>query len=344
MTEKTHFDVIVIGTGPAGEGASMKAAKCGKHVAAVERYSAVGGGATHWGTIPSKALRRAIYNVNILSQSPVYKRLDVVPVYDFPELLATAAHVVDTQADLRQSFYDRNHVPLIPGSARFLNPETVEVTFDEGAVRRFTASAFIIATGSRPYRPTDVDFSHPRVFDSDTLLRMNFTPASITIYGAGVVGCEYASMLRNMGMDVTLVDTRKKLLEFLDDEIIDALSYHFSDRGITILHGEEYERVEGQEHGVVLHLKSGKRIRSEAFLWANGRSGNTEGLGLENLGITPNQRGQIDVDGSFLVKKNAPTPKHAGESSKAKQLNPPSPSADGGTTAGGGAGGDEVWP
>ena len=133
---------------------------------------------------------------------------------------------------------------------------------------------------------------------------MKFTPASVTIYGAGVVGCEYASMLRNMGMDVTLVNTRKKLLEFLDDEIIDALSYHFSDRGINIMHGEEYERVEGQEDGVVLHLKSGKRIKSDAFLWANGRTGNTDGLGLENLGVTPNQRGQLDVDGSFLVKRN----------------------------------------
>jgi NAD(P) transhydrogenase len=324
MTEKTHFDLIVIGTGPAGEGASMKAAKCRRHVAAVERYSAVGGGATHWGTIPSKALRRAIYNVNLLANSPVYKKLDVVPVYDFPELLATAAHVVETQADLRQSFYDRNHVPLVPGSARFLNPESIEVSFEEGAVRRFTASAFVIATGSRPYRPTDVDFTHPRIFDSDTLLRMNFTPGSVTIYGAGVVGCEYASMLRNMGMDVVLVNTRKKLLEFLDDEIIDALSYHFSDRGITILHGEEYERVEGREDGVVLHLKSGKRIRSEAFLWANGRTGNTDGLGLENLGVAPNQRGQLEVDGSFLVKQNGP--ERGAERSACeppKQLNPP---------------------
>ena len=153
---------------------------------------------------------------------------------------------------------------------------------------------------------------------------MNFTPGSVTIYGAGVVGCEYASMLRNMGMDVVLVNTRKKLLEFLDDEIIDALSYHFSDRGITILHGEEYERVEGREDGVVLHLKSGKRIRSEAFLWANGRTGNTDGLGLENIGITPNQRGQLEVDGSFLLKQNGMAKSATGSACEPpKQLNPP---------------------
>jgi NAD(P) transhydrogenase len=302
MTEETHFDVLVIGTGPAGEGASMKAAKGGKKVAAVERYDAVGGGATHWGTIPSKALRRAIYHANLLSQSPVYQRLDLAPTFDFPELIATAQGVIDQQAELRQSFYDRNKVPLIPGHACFVDPHTVQVEMAKGAVRFFKADYFVIATGSRPYRPKDVDFSHPRIFDSDTLLKMPFTPTSVTVYGAGVIGSEYASMLRNMTMDVTLVNTRARLLEFLDDEITDALSYHFSDQGIVILHQEEYERVEGKENGVVLHLKSGKKIKSEAFLWANGRSGNTEGLGLEKIGITPNSRGQIEVNENYQTK------------------------------------------
>ena len=299
MTEKTHFDLIVIGTGPGGEGAAMKAAKEGKSVAAVEKYSAVGGGATHWGTIPSKALRRAIYYMNLLNHSPAYKAIDVVPVYDFPQLLSTAAHVVEQQADLRQGFYDRNHTPLIPGCAKFVDPHTIEVEFDTGAKRKFTADGFVVATGSRPYRPADVDFSHPRIFDSDTLLGMKFTPHSIVIYGAGVVGCEYASMLRNLEMEVTLINTRKRLLEFLDDEIIDALGYHFSDRGILIMHGEEYERVEGTDDGVVLHLKSGKQIKSEAFLWANGRTGNTENMGLESIGVTPNPRGQLAVNESY---------------------------------------------
>jgi NAD(P) transhydrogenase len=306
MTEKTKFDLIVIGTGPGGEGATMKAAKCGKSVAAVERYSAVGGGATHWGTIPSKALRRAIYHMRLLNQSPIYKRLDVAPDFSLPDLLGTAEKVIEQQTDLRQGFYDRNRVPLIPGNARFVDPHTIEVEFAEGGRRRFQADAFVIATGSRPWRPPGVDFSHPRVRDSDTLLHLTDTPSSVTIFGAGVIGCEYASMLRNMNCDVTLVDTRAKLLEFLDDEIIDALSYHLSDCGITVLHNEEHERVETRDDSVVLHLKSGKAIRSDVFLWCNGRSGNTDGLGLESIGVTPNKRGQVDVNEHFQVKLAVP--------------------------------------
>lgn len=299
MTDKSHFDVIVIGTGPGGEGASMKAAKSGKSVAAVERYVRVGGGATHWGTIPSKALRRAIHRLNLLSQSPIYKRLDVSMEIDFRELMQAAYKVIDEQSDLRQGFYDRNHVPLIPGQAKFVDAKTIEVESEGGARRTYTADHFVVATGSRPYRPAGLDFSHPRCLDSDTLLNMQFTPRSIIIYGAGVIGCEYASMLRFMGMDVTLIDTREKLLSFLDDEIIDALSYHFSDKGIMVMHNEEFESLEYRENSVTVCLKSGKRMETDVFLWANGRSGNTEGLGLESVGVTPNSRGQITVNENF---------------------------------------------
>ncbi|WP_437579456.1 Si-specific NAD(P)(+) transhydrogenase [Sorangium sp. So ce887] len=303
MATTPHFDLIILGTGPGGEGAAMTAAKHGKSVAAIERYARVGGGCTHWGTIPSKALRRAIYHMNLINQSPIYKRMDVVPEYPFAELLANANRVIDDQVDLRESFYDRNRVRLIPGQARFVDPHAIEVESDGGQRRRFTADSFVIATGSRPYRPDDIDFSHPRIFDSDTLLRMDHTPRSITIFGAGVIGCEYASMLRNMQIAVNLINTRAHLLEFLDDEITDALGYHFCDTGIRVLNGEEHEKVEATKEGVVLSLKSGKKLRSEAFLWANGRSGNTVDLGLESLGITANKRGQIEVNETFQTSQ-----------------------------------------
>jgi NAD(P) transhydrogenase len=306
MTEQTHFDLIVIGTGPGGEGAAMRAAKAGKSVAAVERYSMVGGGATHWGTIPSKAIRRAIYNIRLLSENPVYKRIDVAPTYSFPDVVASAERVVQQQADLRQGFFDRNGVPLIPGSAKFSGPNTIDVTLETGAIRPYTADAFVIATGSRPYRPPDIDFAHPHIFDSDTLLRMPFTPHRIAVYGAGVIGCEYASMLRNLRLDVMLIDTRERLLSFLDDEISDALSYHFSDTGISILHHEEYEKVEGRQNDVIIHLKSGKKIRVDALLFTNGRTGNTDGLGVEALGVVPNSRGQIEVNENLQVRKGPP--------------------------------------
>ncbi len=154
----------------------------------------------------------------------------------------------------------------------------------------------MIATGSRPYRPPDVDFTHPRIFDSDTILDLSFTPQSITIYGAGVVGCEYTSIFRNLDVKVNLVNTRGKLLEFLDDEIIDALSYHLRDQGVLIRHNETYQRVEPLDDGVVLHLKSGKQLKTDVLLWANGRTGNTDDMGLETLGIKVNSRGQIEVN------------------------------------------------
>jgi NAD(P) transhydrogenase len=303
MASDPHFDLIIIGTGPGGEGAAMKAAKDGKSVAAIERHVRVGGGCTHWGTIPSKALRRAIYHTNLINQSPIYKRMDLVPEYSFVELLATANRVIEQQVDLRESFYDRNSVRLIPGHARFLDPHTVEVESEGGQKRRFSAEGFVIATGSRPYRPDGLDFSHPRIFDSDTLLRLDTTPRSITVFGAGVIGCEYASMLRNMQLSVNLVNTREKLLAFLDDEIIDALGYHFADTGIRILHNEDYEKVDATRDGVVLFLKSGKKIKSDIFLWANGRSGNTGDLGLEGIDVKVNSRGQIPINEHYQTSQ-----------------------------------------
>jgi NAD(P) transhydrogenase len=294
--ETQHFDMIVIGTGPGGEGAAMRAAKDGRPVAAIERYAQVGGGCTHWATIPSKALRQAIYHVNLCSQSPIYSQMGVVPQFSLPELLANANTVIGKQVSLRQGFYDRNGVALVPGAAQFVDSHTIEVVHPGSATKRFSADAFVIATGSRPYRPPDVDFSHARVVDSRTLLSLDSTPSSIAVYGAGVVGCEYASMMRNMQVRVTLVNTRDQLLSFLDEEITDAISYHLSENGVRILQSEEYERVEPTDRGVILHLKSGKKVRCDVLLWAAGRTGNTEGLNLENVGIVPNHRGQIEVN------------------------------------------------
>ncbi|HEX3728066.1 MAG TPA: Si-specific NAD(P)(+) transhydrogenase [Pirellulales bacterium] len=303
MTDLEQFDLVVIGTGPGGEGAAMRAAKAGLSVAAVDRYARVGGGCTHWQTIPSKALRQAIFHVNLCDQSSAHRRLDSQMRFSLPELVATANSVIAKQVDLRTSFYERNAVPLFSGCARFIDAHTIEIARPGAAPQRVAAKAFVIASGSRPFRPQDVDFSHPRVLDSDTLLELDRTPTSITIYGAGVVGCEYASMLRNMQVRVTLINTRDKLLSFLDDEIIDALSYHLSENGVRILHKEEYQRVEPTDDGVILHLASGKKIRSDMLLWANGRSGNTEDLGLENTGIVPNHRGQIEVNEHYQTSQ-----------------------------------------
>lgn len=299
MSAAARYDVLIFGSGPGGEGAAMKAAKAGKRVAVVERDLDVGGACTHAATIPSKALRHAIQQLSELRTHPLFEELGAKSTVDYPRLLAAAETVISRQVKLRRGFYERNEVDVLHGQGRFLGQNEVAVTDRSGAVRKFSADRFVIAVGSRPYRPPDVDFSHPRVLDSDKVLRLDRTPRSITIYGAGVVGCEYASIFRNLDVKVNLVNTREKLLSFLDDEIIDALSYHLRDQGVLIRHNEDFARVEATDAHVVLHLKSGKKLITDALLWANGRTGNSDGLGLEALKISPDRRGYIPVDENY---------------------------------------------
>lgn len=288
MTEQ--YDAIVIGSGPGGEGAAMKLAKSGKRVAVIDSFGLVGGNCTHRATIPSKSLRQAIQQL-----ADVGNYRDV----NFQTLLKSAESVIEQQVDLRTSFYERNLVEVVEGHASFIDAHTLEVASNNGVTRSYTASAFVIATGARPYHPPDVDFNHPRILDSDTVLQLAATPRSLTIYGAGVVGCEYASIFRGLRIKVNLVNTRDRLLDFLDDEIIDALSYHLSENGVLIRHNEVYDKVVADDKGVTLYLKSNKMIRSDYLLWANGRTGNSDKMGLEAIGIVLDKRGNIVVNENY---------------------------------------------
>jgi NAD(P) transhydrogenase len=211
--------------------------------------------------------------------------------------------VINEQVRGRLRHYARNRVDVFHGRARFSDKHQVEVIQDGGGIEEIEADHFVIATGSRPYHPEDVDFSHPNILDSDSVLRLDRTPDSITIYGAGVIGCEYASIFCNLDVKVNLVNTRDRLLSFLDDEFTDALSYHLRNQGTVIRHDEEYERVEATDDGVILHCKSGKKFKTDVLLWANGRSGNTEAMGLEEIGVTVNHRGQIEVDKTYATSQ-----------------------------------------
>lgn len=288
--ETYQYDVIVIGSGPGGEGAAMKLAKAGKLVAVIEDKPEVGGNCTHRTTIPSKALRQGIQQ---MIDSGSYANAN------YQHILLTAERVIAQQVDLRTGFYERNQIEVLHGRGAFIDDHTVEVTAPTGATKQYTAATFIIATGARPYQPTDIDFSHPHILDSDTVLTYDRNPRSITIYGAGVIGCEYASIFRGLRIKVNLIDPRDRLLSFLDDEIIDALSYHLRDNGVLIRHNEQYDRVEAHENGVTLYLKSNKVIHSDLLLWAQGRTGNSDGMGLEELGIEINSRGNIVVNGNY---------------------------------------------
>ena len=296
-----HYDVVVIGAGPSGEGAAMNATKHGKRVAIIEDKPTVGGNCTHWGTIPSKALRHSVKQIITFNTNQMFRDIGEPRWFSFPRVLQNAQKVIGKQVKLRTQFYARNRVDLINGRASFLDANRMEIRGNKShEIVHFKQA--VIATGSRPYLPPDVDFRHHRIYNSDSILNLSHTPRTLIIYGAGVIGSEYASIFAGLGVKVDLINPGARLLTFLDDEISDALSYHLRNNGVLVRHNEEYESVDGDDHGVVLSLKSGKKIRADAFLWCNGRSGNTEKLGLDNIGLTPNGRGQLAVDDHYRTE------------------------------------------
>lgn len=302
MSHSKHFDAIVIGSGPGGEGAAMGLTKAGLNVAVVEKESSVGGGCTHWGTIPSKALRHAVSRIIEFNSNPLFCKNNTSLHSTFSNILAHAKSVTEKQTRLRQGFYDRNQCTLLFGTARFVDLHTIEIQKEDGTLEQYCADKFVIATGSRPYHPSDIDFTHPRVYDSDSILSLEHDPRHIIIYGAGVIGCEYASIFRGLGVKTDLVNTRDRLLAFLDNEISDSLSYHFWNNGVLIRNDETYENIEGTNEGVIVHLNSGKKMRADCLLYANGRTGNTDKLNLEAVGLSADSRGQLKVDRNYRTQ------------------------------------------
>lgn len=293
------YDVIVIGSGPAGEGAAINAAKRGRRVAVVEEQATVGGNCTHKGTIPSKALRHSVKQIIEFNTNPMFRDIGEPRWFSFPKVLSRAEKVISNQVMLRTNFYARNRVDVFFGEAKLVTKGEVSVVGHSSGHETLRAKNIIIATGSSPYTPPDVDFTHPRIYSSDTILQLGHTPRNMVIYGAGVIGSEYASIFSGLGVKVDLIDNRDRLLSFLDGEISDALSYHLRNNGVMIRHNEEYASIEGTDNGVVIKMKSGKVLRTDAFLWCNGRTGNTAKLGLENVGLKANNRGQLTVDDHY---------------------------------------------
>ncbi len=305
-TNKTNknydYDVIIIGTGPGGEGAAMNLAKRQKKVAIIERYHQVGGGCTHWGTIPSKALRQSVSRLIEYNSNPLFNQKDQAKQLTFQDILGHASAVIRKQVNLRSGFYHRNRVEHILGEASFIDANSIRVLHNDGSVERITAKKIVIATGSRPYQPSDIDFNHPRVYDSDSILSLKHAPRHVIIYGAGVIGSEYASIFRGLGVKVDLINTRERLLSFLDAEMSDSLSYHLWNNGVVIRHGEEIERVEANDDSIIVHLASGKKMRADCLLFANGRTGNTADLNLKAAGLTADGRGQLKVNECYQTE------------------------------------------
>ena len=296
------YDAIIIGTGPGGEGTAMNLAKSGKRVAVVEKQPKVGGGCAHWGTIPSKALRHSVSRLIEFNSNPLFNSQAHRERMTYPDILDHASNVISKQVNLRTSFYDRNRITLLHGEASFIDNHTISIQKDDGSNETLSAQTIVIATGSRPYRPSEIDFNHKRVYDSDTILGLKHDPRHIIIYGAGVIGCEYASIFRGLGAKVDLINTRDRLLAFLDAETSDSLSYHFWNSGILIRHNEEFKKVETRDDCVIVHMQSGKKMQADCLLFANGRTGNTDKLNLSAIGLTPDSRGNLKVNENYQTE------------------------------------------
>lgn len=293
------FDLIVIGAGPAGESAAINASKQDLKVAVIDNQHNPGGNCTHAGTIPSKALRSAISSYLRFQENPITPSLRLEQRIQYPDLLSNVSDIIKQQVSMRSRFFLKNNVHYFYGLASFKGVHHIQLINEQNRSSEISFERCIIATGSRPYQPKEIDFSHHRVFDSDGILSMPFTPKRLLIYGAGVIGSEYASMFSNLGIKVDLINTREKLLEFLDDEISDALSYHIMKRGVTIRHQEFFRALDTFDDHICLHLDSGKRIKADAILWCNGRTGNTDKLALDQVGLDANHRGQLKVDENY---------------------------------------------
>jgi NAD(P) transhydrogenase len=291
------YDLLVIGSGPAGQKAAIQAAKLGRRAAVVEREQ-IGGASVNWGTIPSKTLREAIVYLTGLSQRAMYgDSYRVKEKITVEDLRLRTRQVIDREVDVVRHQLMRNHVELIDGSARFLDPHTIAVSGPEE--RRLTAANVVIATGTRPARPAAVEFDERTILDSDGLLRLDRIPASVVVVGAGVIGIEYASMFAALGAKVTVVEKRARLLEFCDAQIGEGLQYHLRDLGVVFRFGEEVTAVDRHDGGALTHLASGKRVAAEVVLYAAGRQGQTDDLDLGRVGLEADERGRIAVDPDY---------------------------------------------
>jgi NAD(P) transhydrogenase len=295
------FDLLVLGSGPGGQKAAIAGAKLGRRVGIVERKHMVGGVCINTGTIPSKTLRESVLYVTGLSQREFYgqsyRLKDEVSV---SELTSRTQHVIGREIDVIRSQLARNHVQMIVGTGRFAGPNSVVVTSDDGSEKTVTAEKFVIAVGTRPARPSTVDFDGRTVVDSDQILNMDHVPPSMVVVGAGVIGIEYASMFAALGTKVTVVERRDRMLEFCDLEIIEALKYQLRDLAVTFRFRESVVRVERHENGGTLTiLESGKRIPADTVMYSAGRQGVTDSLDLEKAGLEADSRGRIKVDDDY---------------------------------------------
>lgn len=297
------FDLLVIGSGPSGQRAAVSAVKRGKSVALVEMRSVVGGVCINTGTIPSKTMREAVLHLSGYNYRSIYgMNYRVKEKITMADLAFRVQHVVKTEIDVTEAQLSRNGVEVFNGVARFEDPHHIRVDGPRGT-NTYEADNVIIAVGTRPASSAKVPVNGRTILNSDQVLDMVDLPKSLIVVGGGVIGVEYTCMFAALGVRVILIEKRPRLLEFADQEIIEALSYHLRDARVTMRLGEEVESVEELADGtVVANLESKKKMSGDALLYAVGRQGNIDELNLTAAGVDADNRGRIPVDKDFRTK------------------------------------------
>ncbi|MDH6265206.1 NAD(P) transhydrogenase [Rhizobium sp. SG_E_25_P2] len=293
-----NYDLIVIGSGPAGRRAAIQAAKLGKKVLVVEKGTRVGGVSVHTGTIPSKTLRETALNLTGWRERGFYGRsYRVKQEISADDLRRRLLITLDHEVEVLEHQFARNRVNHIRGRAEFVDRNTLAIEKNDGEVLRVTGVSILLAIGTRPYRPENIPFDGEKIIDSDELLEIQEIPRSMIVIGAGVIGIEYATIYSTLDTVVTVIEPRASMLDFIDKEIVEDFSYQLRDRNMKLLFGETADKVEREPNGKCrVTLASGRSLHADMVLYAAGRSGATAQLNLDAVGLKPDSRGRIKVN------------------------------------------------
>ena len=293
----SHYDLIIIGSGPSGRSAAIQAGKLGRRVLVVDRKDRLGGVSVHTGTIPSKTLRETVLNLSGWRERSFYGRsYRVKEDIDAGDLKARLHKTLDYEVDVLEHQFNRNHVATLHGMASFTSAHEIDVATEAGDVTKVSADKFLISTGTKTYRPDTVPFNGRTIVDSDEFLELGKIPRSLTVVGAGVIGVEYATMFSALDVRVTLIEPRETFLDFIDKTLIQDFTHQIRENGVDLRLGSAIEGIEDADGHVEVSLANGRHVRSEMLLFAAGRMGATDRLTLDKAGLKTDHRGRIGVD------------------------------------------------